>query len=105
METVKLLKPKVTGEDWVRIDIDNTSSKMKRSTQYITFHCQYTNSMYLETRFENTTTPPKAEQVFNLNFMKELTRQYCTVSRGGRPVPKADFAMNNQQDNTSSRIA
>ena len=54
------------------------------------------------------TNPPKTEvepiPLFNLEFVKRLELEYCATSRGGVSVPKADFAMNNQQDNTTTDV-
>ena len=81
---------------------------LKGSTRFLEFKCGTPEPVvYLK-----GTNPPNFKQtvltpmpLFNLEFLRTLNDTYCTVSRGGTWVPKADFAMNNQQDDTSSRIA
>jgi hypothetical protein len=42
---------------------------------------------------------------FNKKLVKALTNQFCQSNKQGVKVPKADFAMNNQQTNTATGIA
>jgi hypothetical protein len=45
------------------------------------------------------------KRVYNKDLINSIKNQFCSLNKKGIWVPKADFTMNNQQDDTSSRIA
>ena len=104
--TVKILKPVKEG-NIVKIMIDN-AGRIGGTYRYLEFKCGTSEPIVLlkgknPQNFKQRELEPMA--LFNLKFLQSLEQQYCTVSRGGSFVPKADFAMNNQQDDTTTGIA
>jgi hypothetical protein len=47
----------------------------------------------------------KGKLMYNKELVKSLQNQFCSKNTQGMTVPKADFAMNNQQNDTSTGIA
>ena len=47
----------------------------------------------------------KGKIVYNKELIKSLENQFCSKNTQGTTVPKADFAMNNQQNDTTTGIA
>jgi hypothetical protein len=47
----------------------------------------------------------KGKLMYNKELIKSLENQFCSKNTQGNTVPKADFAMNNQQDDTTTGIA
>ena len=103
--TVKILKPVKEGNT-IKVILDNPK-RLEGVTRYLEFKCGNSEPMVL---IKGTNPQNYKEKelkpigLFNLKFLKRLESEYCTVSRGGVFVPKADFAMNNQQDNDSTDI-
>lgn len=103
--TVKILKPVKEG-NIIKVMLD-TKKKLNGLTRYLEFECGKSEPVVLI----KGTNPQNYEQkelrpigLFNLKFLKRLQSEYCATSRGGVSVPKADFAMNNQQDNTTTDV-
>ena len=96
----KIFKPVKEG-NIIKVILDNPG-RLSGVTRYLEFKCG--NSELIM----KGTNPPKTEvepiPLFNLEFVKRLELEYCATSRGGVSVPKADFAMNNQQDNTTTDV-
>lgn len=47
----------------------------------------------------------KGKLMYNKELVKSLQNQFCSKNTQGMTVPKADFAMNNQQNDTTTGIA
>jgi len=56
---------------------------------------------------ENEIDKPSDEnpKLYNKQLINSLTNQFCQSNKQGTTVPKADFAMNNQQDDTTTGVA
>jgi hypothetical protein len=66
----------------------------------LTFKC---GSPTLE--FDSKISSYPTNRVYNKDLINSIKNQFCSLNKKGIWVPKADFTMNNQQDDTSSRIA
>jgi hypothetical protein len=66
----------------------------------LTFKC---GSPTLELDSKISSYPTK--RVHNKDLINSIKNQFCSLNKKGIWIPKADFTMNNQQDDTSSRIA
>ena len=103
--TVKILKPVKEG-NIIKVMLD-TKKKLNGLTRYLEFECGKSEPVVL---IKGTNPQNYAQKelrpigLFNLKFLKRLQSEYCATSRGGVSVPKADFAMNNQQDNTTTDV-
>ena len=103
--TVKILKPVKEG-NIIKVMLDS-KKKINGLTRYLEFKCTAIESVLV---FKGTNPQNYAQkelrpiELFNLKFFKRLQSEYCATSRGGVSVPKADFAMNNQQDNTTTDV-
>ena len=100
---LKIIKAVKEG-DIIKITYDRPEKK--GFTRFLEFKCGTEPFVYIK-----GTNPPNFKQtvltplpLFNLEFLRTLNDKYCAVSRSGAWVPKADFATNNQQDDTSSSI-
>jgi hypothetical protein len=104
--TFKILKPVKQG-NLVKIIIDN-GGRTGGPSRYLEFQCGTSEPIvFLKGRnpqnFKERELKPLG--LFNLKFLTALEKQYCTVSRGGKSVPKADFAMNDTQDDNTNNFA
>ena len=103
--TFKILKPVKEGNT-IKVILDNPK-RLEGVTRYLEFKCGNSEPVV----FIKGTNPQNYKErelkplgLFNLKFLNRLASEYCATSRGGVRVPKADFAMNNQQDNDSTDI-
>ena len=106
LSTFEILKPVKEGNT-IKIMINN-KGRVGGVVRYLEFKCGVAEPVV----FLKGTNPQNFKQreltpmaLFNLKFLKSLEQQYCTTSRGGSSVPKADFAMNNQSTDTTTGIA
>jgi hypothetical protein len=104
--TFKILKPVKEGNT-IKIVIDN-EGRTGGASRVLEFQCGTSEPIVIlkgknPQNFKERELKPLT--LFNLKFLKALEKQYCTVSRGGKFVPKADFAMNNQPTDTTTGIA
>lgn len=106
LSTFEILKPVKEGNT-IKIMIDN-KGRVGGPSRYLEFKCGVGEPVV----FLKGTNPQNFKQreltpmaLFNLKFLTALEKQYCTVSRGGKSVPKADFAMNDTQDDNTNNFA
>ena len=106
LSTFEILKPVKEGNT-IKIMIDN-KGRVGGVVRYLEFKCGVNEPVV----FIKGTNPQNFKQreltpmaLFNLKFLRNLEQQYCSTSRGGVSVPKADFAMNNQSTDTTTGIA
>jgi len=103
--TVKIIKSVKEG-NIIKLMLD-TKNKLNGLTRYLEFQCTASEPVLV---FKGTNPQNYAQKelrpigLYNLKFFKRLQSEYCATSRGGVSVPKADFAMNNQQDNTTTDV-
>ena len=104
--TFKIKNPLKQG-NLVKIIIDN-EGRVGGPSRYLEFQCGTSEPIV----FLKGKNPPNFKErelkplgLFNLKFLTALEKLYCTVSRGGKSVPKADFAMNDTQDDNTNNFA
>jgi hypothetical protein len=102
---VKIKYPRKEG-DIVKVLLANPVRKaLSGVTRYLEFKCGSSELIMKGTNPPNSVEKEvKPIPLFNLEFVKRLASEYCATSRGGVSVPKADFAMNNQQGNTTTDV-
>lgn len=105
LSTFKIVKPVKEGNT---IKIMTANSGGVGGVRYLEFRCGVNEPVV----FLKGTNPKNFKEkehtpvaLYNLKFLRNLEQQYCTTSRGGVSVPKADFAMNNQSTDTTTGIA
>jgi len=99
----KILKPVKEG-NIIKVILDNPG-RLSGVTRYLEFKCGSSELIMKGTNPPNSVEKEvKPIPLFNLEFVKRLASEYCATSRGNVSVPKADFAMNNQQGNTTTDV-
>jgi hypothetical protein len=97
--TFKIIKLVKEGNT-IKVILDNPK-RLEGVNKYLEFKCGNSEPIV----FMKGTDPHNYNLgLFNLKFLNRLSSEHCATSRGGVRVPKADFAMNNQQDNTTTDV-
>jgi hypothetical protein len=81
------------GVEGIRIELSDNMGA-------VTFKC---GQPFLEFRMEDKLS--NTDRFFNPDLVKTLTTQFCTKNSSGIMVPKAKFAMNNQQNDPTTGVA
>ena len=88
----------IDKDNSVELQLDK-DAEMSLTTDKLIFKCGSKEFTIVNNVMDKDST------VYNRELLKSLENQFCTSSKPGLSVPKADFAMNNQSTDTTTGIA